>query len=732
MITLATELAHIRGPNQKLIDRLGKLNIRTVENLLRHFPSRYEDFSARSSIAELQLNQTATIHGVIKRVTTRRTWRKHMILVEATIADETGSVKAIWFNQPFLARILRPGSEANFAGKVLANEEDVYLSNPIYEFVGRAGFLRESSHTARLVPVYPETRGLTSRGIRYLIKPLLRAVGVIPDFVPEDVRRAHGLPALAEAIRHIHFPETLRETERARARFAFDELFLLQISNMKRRRLLRRERSIPIQTNAEELRELTQALPFRLTPSQENSLREIMGDLSRRHPMNRLLQGDVGSGKTAVAALAALIAARRGAQTAFMAPTEVLARQHYRTFTEIMGRIAEDKSTSAALLLSGEARICYGKNLEERITKQKLLGLIESEAVSIVIGTHALIQKNVFFAKLALVVVDEQHRFGVQQRAQLTARKRTPSSPPGVSAPLPHFLSMSATPIPRTLSLTLFGDLDLSTITELPAGRKQIITKIVAPENRGKAYAFIREQVRNGRQAFVICPRIDPVEEHHEETADAAPQGSLPLPREQMLRDEVKAVKEEYEKLSKEVFPDCRVGMLHGKLKSREKETVMAAFSAGTIDVLVATSVVEVGVDVPNANIMVVEGADHFGLSQLYQFRGRIGRGLHQSFCLLFTHADHPATPVRLRTLLAAKNGFELAEQDLALRGPGQFLGERQTGLPDLAMRSLQNILLIKTARAAAEFVVAKDPALATYPALREKLASFENQVHLE
>ncbi|MDZ4346961.1 MAG: ATP-dependent DNA helicase RecG [Candidatus Binatia bacterium] len=449
-------------------------------------------------------------------------------------------------------------------------------------------------------------------------------------------------------------------------------------------------------------------MPFELTAPQQRVLQEILADMQQSHPMNRLLQGDVGSGKTIVAGIAALLCAHAGYQSAFMAPTEILARQHYQTLTKFF----EEYDGGIALLTSKEAKAFYGENLEADLKKTDLIKKIEGGNIGIVIGTHALIQKDVVFGKLGLVVVDEQHRFGVGQRAKLTQNE----------GPTPHFLSMSATPIPRTLTMTIFGNLDLSLIDELPKGRKPITTKIVDPQNRPQAYRFIKEQIGAGRQVFVICPRIEEAQKSEE----------FDITFRQKAAWEVKAVKVEYEKLSKEVFPDLKVAMLHGKMKASEKAQVMKAFSAGEYDILVSTSVVEVGVDIQNAAIMMIEGADRFGLAQLYQFRGRVGRGEHQSFCLLFTDSKSKSTKERLESLVRAKNGFELAEADLRLRGPGEFLGETQTGMPDLALKALQNPDLLGKARAEALKLLEGSAELEGYPLLAKKLAQFKKDVHLE
>jgi len=717
MIKLITKLAQIREVTPRLLSRLEKLGIITVKDLLWHFPFRYEDFSKIVKIADLQLNERVTIQGVVKQIRMRRAWRRNMLIIEAVIVDETGGIKAIWFNQPYIMTILRAGRQANFAGKVVLRDGDYYLSNPTYESTG--GRTAETKHTAGLIPIYPETKGLTSKGLRYLIKPILGALEKLEDFIPEKILTDYELPDINIALKKIHFPLKISQSEQARKRFAFEDLFLLQLNNFKIRLRLAKEKAAALAILAPELEKIIKGLPFALTFSQKRSLEEILEDIQKTQPMNRLLQGDVGSGKTVVVAIAAIAAAASDKQTAFMAPTEILARQHYKTLTKTFGYL----NIGIGLLTSGEARAFYGDALENEVKKSELLKQVENGSIKILVGTHALIakrgkQKGVKFQDLALVIVDEQHRFGVDQRAALVRQENENAA----SETSVHFLSMSATPIPRTLSLTLFGDLDLSLITELPSGRKPIITKIVSLANRQKAYNFIREQIKKGRQAFVICPRISASENGSE----------FIIEKRKNLWLDVKNVTEEYERLSKKVFLDLRVAMLHGRLKSAEKEKIMADFAADKIDILVSTSVIEVGIDIPNASIMMIEGADRFGLSQLYQFRGRVGRAEHQSFCLLFTDSELPTTHKRLTSLLEAKNGFELAEKDLAIRGPGQFIGEKQTGLPDLAMKSLNDLELVRDARAAAAEIIKKDPNLKNFAPLKVRLQEFQKQIHLE
>lgn len=706
---LSVNLSEIPGIGAVFLKKFDTLGIRTVRDLLYHFPFRYEDWSEIVKIADLKLGENKTIQGEVKQIEVKRAWQRRMTFVEATVADESGEIQIIWFNQPYISKILKPGTYANFAGKLAVNKKnEAYLSNPTYELVGQ----NETKHTGRLVPIYPETKGLTSKGIRFLMKPIVESFEEMPDFIPEGIRDENKLLEINEALRKIHFPETSKDAAEASYRFAFEEIFLLQLRNIRQKLALQKERAPKITIEEGELEALMQNLPFDLTASQKKAIEEAVTDIRKPHPMNRLLQGDVGSGKTVVAALAALLVAKTH-QTAIMAPTEILARQHYKTFLKLFG----DFEGGIALMVGKEAKVFYGHSLESAVKKSDLQREIESGKIKIVIGTHTLIQKGITFGNLGLVVIDEQHRFGVNQRQALVSGQNPTTSSERQPA-IPHFLSMSATPIPRTMMIALFGDLDLSLINELPKGRKEIITKVIAPENRDKAYAFIRGQVRRGSQVYVICPRIE------------KPNGDLDYNT--MLKIDAKAVEDEYEKLSKAVFPDLRVAMLHGKMKSSEKEKVMTGFAAHDVDILVATSVIEVGVDVPNATIMMIEGAERFGLAQLYQFRGRVGRGEKQSFCFLFTESGSDAAEARLKSLVSAKNGFELAEKDLELRGPGQFLGGSQTGLPDIAMKSLLNPHMIKEARMAAENILNTDPSLENHPLLKQKLSEFKAEIHME
>ncbi len=706
-IAFETALEDISGIAPRYLTAFKRLNIKTVRDLLYHFPSRYEDYSHVYRIAELEPGQDATIQGEIYEVTGRKTWRRTYYVTEAVITDGEDSIRAVWWNQPYLRNTLRHGARVNISGKVSVNERgELFFSNPAFEFIHAHEEAHDATHTARIVPIYRETHGLTSKGIRYILRPILENVDV-EEFLPEAVLEREGFPTLRPALHAVHFPDELAETEAAKRRFAFEDLFLLELTNARERARLSKESALSVPFPAARRKKIISSLPFALTDSQAHALDEILEDIAKPHPMNRLLQGDVGSGKTIVAGIAAMAAGEAKYQTAIMAPTEILAYQHYETFKKFFS----DFAGGIALLTGSAARIFLGEGLERETKKAELHSAIRAGRISIVIGTHALIEKKVTLPHLALVVIDEQHRFGVEQRAALMREDA-----------VPHFLSMSATPIPRTLALTIFGNLNVSQITELPKDRKEIITKVVAPENRLKAYAFIKEFVEKGRQAFVICPRIIP--------SNIEPGGMLDAAT--LARLDMKNVTEEYEKLSKKIFPDLSVAMLHRKLKPKEKASVMKAFSDGKIDILVSTSVIEVGVDVPNATIMMVESAERFGLAQLYQFRGRVGRGAHQSFCLLFTESTSEATQKRLEAVARAKNGFELAEEDLKLRGPGEFLGTIQTGMPDIAMKALQHPTLIPKARSAAGELLKKGGDYCLSPLLQNKLVAFKKQIHWE
>ncbi|OGZ33921.1 MAG: ATP-dependent DNA helicase RecG [Candidatus Portnoybacteria bacterium RBG_19FT_COMBO_36_7] len=698
--------------------RLLKLGIKNLRDIFYHFPFRYEDFSKIKPIGELKLNETATIQGQITEIKNIKTWKKRMYITEAYIQDKTGVIKAIWFNQPYLTDTLKTGQTVSLSGKI-SFDKTLCLSNPAYEKMQKHGQL---CHTGRLVAVYPETKGISSRWLRYIIKMLLpKFLSQIKDYLPLEIKKSQGLLDLSRAIEQIHFPKTIKHSEAARKRLVFDELFLIQLFVLQQKMKWRKNIAPNISFDQTLIKNFVESFPFKLTDAQRRSAWEILQDLDKSKPMNRLLEGDVGSGKTVVAAIAMLQATKAGWQAALMAPTEILAQQHFRELTKIL--INLDLSIG---LLTGTETMAFSASEFKTTKKEDLLKDISTGKIQIVVGTHALIQKTVNFKKLALVVVDEQHRFGVAQRAAL--QKNIKKIEDGLTQTIPHLLSMTATPIPRTLALTIYGDLDISLLDELPKGRQEIITKIVAPIQRQQAYEFIRRQIKEGRQVFVICPRIEVSDKLQTENNN---EPHLMI-NDNRSWDDVKAVKEEYEKLHKIIFPDLRINMLHGKLKSKEKEKTMLDFKNGKTDILVSTSVVEVGVDVPNATVIMIEGADRFGLAQLHQFRGRVGRGTHQSYCFLFSESSAKNTNARLKAIINCKNGFELAEKDLEIRGPGHFYGNQQWGLPDLSMASLADVALVKNVRQEAQKLITKDPELTAYPMLCEKIRQFQKDIHLE
>jgi ATP-dependent DNA helicase RecG len=732
-ISLETPLYDILGARTPLLKRFEKIGIKTVRDLLWHFPSRYEDFSEICKIDDLEPGELATVQAAIEEVTSRRT-RRGLTIIEAMLSDESGTIRAVWFNQPYIANTLHAGRIANFSGKVSISEEnELYFNNPTYEIIRQDS---EAIHTGRLVPVYPETKGLTSRGIRFAIRIAMKHNPALAEWIPQEILSRYDLPDLQKALQDIHLPARFEDATAAQRRFRFENLFLLQLFNLQQKLKLSHEQAPVIPIDVERIKHILATLPFSLTQSQKQSLWDIVQDLAKPKPMNRLLQGDVGSGKTIVAAIAAITAAEHGFQTVFMAPTEILARQHFETFQRFLKHVAQENQPTVGLATGSGTIMLYDNDLTAKTPKAEFWKKSAAGEIAIVFGTHALVEKSARFKNLGLVVIDEQHRFGVNQRKTL-ARSAS-------AAGIPHLLSMSATPIPRTLMMTVFGDLDVSLITELPAGRKPILTKIVSPIERQTTYEFIRGEVKKGRQAFVICPLITPDTDValREDAGSVLPKkkstdrpvGIYPRPDRGRTTTtlDLRSVEEEYEKLSTKIFPEFKIAMLHGKMKPKEKETVMRDFKEGKIDMLVATSVIEVGVDVPNAAIMIIEGADRFGLAQLYQFRGRIGRGEYQSYCFLMTEMKGEKAKARLRAILKAKNGFELAEEDLKLRGPGEFFGEVQSGFSDATLEALRDPALVKTSREAAAETVRTDPTFKNHLQLKIRLAAFTKNLHRE
>ncbi len=654
----------VTGIGKARARQLARLGVRTIRDALYFFPRRYDDFTQLKPINRLEYGEEVTIIATIWQVRHFQT-KSGGSIVKAIVGDGTGTMEVTWFNQPYLVDRLRPRRQIVISGKVEEYLGRLTFQSPTWEPLDQ-----ELLHTARIVPVYPLTEGVSAKGMRRLMKRVVDYWAPrLPDHLPPDLRERAGLVDLSTALRQMHFPDDWEALHRARRRLAFDELFLIQIGVLRQRHRWQARPGWAVPVDEALLERFLAGLPFRLTNAQRRALEEILADLRQERPMNRLLQGDVGSGKTVVAAAAMALTAAAGAQAALMAPTEILAEQHFRNLSRLFETMDDPRLRPTLRLLTGSTPAAEKKAIYE--------GLADG-SIQIVVGTHALIQAGVTFQKLALAVIDEQHRFGVRQRAALRQKGHNP-----------HVLVMTATPIPRSLALTIYGDLDLSIIDEMPPGRRPIETHVLLPTERERAYSFIRAQVRQGHQAYIICPLVE---------------GSEKL--------EAKAAVEEYERLSREVFYDLRVGLLHGRMKGEEKEAVMRRFADGELDILVATSVVEVGIDVPNATVMLIEGANRFGLAQLHQFRGRVGRGDHPSYCLLLADRSTPESRERLKAVEATQDGFLLAEKDLEMRGPGEFFGTRQSGLPDLKVAGMGDSRLLDLARREAQRLMEADPEL--------------------
>ena len=676
MADLSTDVRYIKGIGEARAKALAKLNIRTLRDLISYYPRKYDDRTQLRRIAELVPEESACVAAVIASPPALSHVRKGLDLVKVRAVDETGTLDATFFNQTWLKNSLKQGETYVFFGRAEGNLLRRRMTNPVVEQEGRGEF------TGRIVPVYPLTAGVSqlilSRSVR---QGLEECAAILPDVLPDEVRLGHGLCRIGYAYENIHFPESPEALDIARRRLAFEELFLFTIG-LKRLRS-RRERAAVTPCRAIDLTPFYRALPFTLTHAQRRSVDEAVADMCSGAPMNRLCQGDVGSGKTMVAAACVYFMLKNGRQAALMAPTEILARQHYETLAPLMERLG---IRCALLTGSTPAR-----------TKKSICAQLADGEIDFAIGTHALISGGVEYANLGLVVTDEQHRFGVEQRAALAGKGQSP-----------HTLVMSATPIPRTLALILYGDLDVSVIDELPPGRRPIETVAVSGGYHERIYGFIRRLVGEGRQAYIVCPMVEADDE---------------------LPDERKAVTEYADKLRSKVFPDLRVAFVHGRMKPKEKDMVMSAFVEGKTDILVSTTVIEVGVDVPNAAVMVIENAERFGLSQLHQLRGRVGRGAHQSYCVLISDNRSEETRARLRVMTQTGDGFKIAEEDLRLRGPGDFFGQRQHGLPGLKVADLGcDTLLLQEAQKAAEKLLARDPELSTCPATAERVLELFTQ----
>jgi len=706
-ITLNTPVSHLKGIGRRYEQALKDAGIEQVKDFLFYFPFRYDDYSKITLIKNLKLGEKVTIEGKIKDVEKKATFRRRMSIIEALVEDKTGSMRLIWFNQPFLKNSLRKGQTYRFSGKTDFNKGYLTINNPTFEKTNT-----KAVNTGRLLPVYHENSTLTSRWLRKQVFPLLYLSKKIPETLPQPLLKEYDLMTLPEAITEVHFPLSEKSKDASRYRLAFEELFLIQLHLGKQRLKWKKHTAPKIPIDLKNVRSFVKKLPFKLTDAQRKSAWEIIQDLSKTHPMNRLLEGDVGAGKTVVAAIAALVTAKKDYQTVFLAPTEILAEQHFKTLKEFLGKFTSQ--SEIGLFTRSQSRTAYKK-----LQRKEFLKKLKEGKIKIISGTHALLQTDVEFSNLGLVIIDEQHRFGVEQRAHLQKEIRKKSKN------TPHLLSMSATPIPRTLALAVYGDLELSIVNELPKGRQEILTRIITPARRDQMYEFIKKEVEKGRQIFVICPLI---EEQNKEELDYFSKDYW----EKRQQIEVKAAVHEQKNLKKNIFPKFKIGLLHGKLKSKEKEKVMDEFKKGKIDILVSTSVVEVGVDIPNATVMLIEGAERFGLAQLHQFRGRVGRGKHQSYCFLSLSEGGVTANRRLNALVKCSDGFALAEKDLAIRGPGEFIGTRQSGLPDLTMASLSDTNLISTTSQAAKNILKKSSNLNKYPILEKRLESFRKHYHGE
>ncbi|MEN9913278.1 MAG: ATP-dependent helicase RecG, ATP-dependent helicase RecG [Candidatus Parcubacteria bacterium] len=762
-------------PIQK--DALKKLGIHTLEDLLYHFPARYGDTAEARSIDSLKKGDSVTIYGKITGLKASKGFKTRITMATATVEDETGSIQCVWFNQPYIAKMTPEGALVRIEGKISQRRSGtkeerstesvllpdklsgtgpvadmgegalrdsterargisqqgnirapesisaegtdsgkLYFSNPKLEVVdklpigvGDSLFGNEAeSHT--LYPVYPESRGISSLWIYHSLQKLFKSglLDLFDDPIPDDILKKYNLPGIKTAMIWMHAPAKNDDAIAARKRFSFQEIFVIQLGRQQARKLYEQYPSFALETDMKYVHEFIRRFPFEATDAQKRAIETIISDMSGERPMSRLLEGDVGSGKTAVAAATAYAIMSARMQIAYMCPTEILAVQHFESFIQYFSYMP----VRIALITGSGCRVFPSKVNPKSwtdISRAQLLKWVADGSIAAVIGTQALIQKSVKFKKLAYAIIDEQHRFGIGQRKRLVQKNSELKD-----AIAPHLLSMTATPIPRTLALTIYGDLDLTVIDQSPAGRKPIITELVLPDKRDATYDKIRRELADGRQLYVICPRIDEPDPDKEAAIIA------------------KSVKEEAKRLKKSVFPQYEIGVLHGKMKPAEKDVVMTEFKSGKIQILCATSVVEVGVNVPNATVIIIEGAERFGLAQLHQLRGRVMRSSHQAYCYTFTDTSSAKSVERLTALATAKNGFELAELDLAQRGAGELSGLRQWGVSDVAMEALKNIKMVEAARTEASQLIGQDPSLEKYPVLKNIVDKSTKDAHFE
>ncbi len=665
---LNAPLTIIPGVGPRHAQTLATLGMHTLGDMLYYFPRRYDDYSQLKPINRITYGEELSVLATIQNVENRQVRGGKAQITEAIVSDGTGYLRLTWFNQPWMANRLKIGQQVVLSGKV-----DMYLGRLTMNNPDCEALEQEHLHTNRIVPVYPLSGQITQRWLRRIMHQVVKYWAPrTSDFLPIELRKSADLMDLPTALLQIHFPDNQELLKAARYRLAFNEIFLLQLGVLGQKRLWQTATAPAIPMPEDWLKQQIERLPFTLTNAQQKALQDIRHDLQSGKPMNRLLQGDVGSGKTVVAAIAIAAVVQQGFQAALMAPTSILAEQHYLTLSHLL----TNQHNPEAPLHQDQIALLVGDIPESE--KQKIRTRLKSGEIKLVVGTHALLEDPVEFNHLQLIIVDEQHRFGVEQRAILRSKGKKP-----------HLLVMTATPIPRSLALTVYGDLDLSVMDEMPVGRQPIETHVLHPVERERAYQLIRRQVQEGYQAFIIYPLI-----------------------EQGEREEVKAAVEEHERLQRDVFPELKLALLHGRMRGDEKDRIMQRFRNKEFDILVSTSVVEVGVDIPNATVMLVEGANRFGLAQLHQFRGRVGRGSAKAYCLLIPETENALENERLAVMTETNDGFVLAERDLEQRGPGQFLGTQQSGFSDLRMASLTDLHLIEKARKQAQLVFEKDPLL--------------------
>lgn len=713
MITLQSPISSLIRIRPEIALGLKRLGLHTIQDLLSYFPLRYSDAREYLSLGHAKDGQEATFCGTIKKIETKKSFTSKIPMTVATIEDASGSAKVIWFNQAYFGKMYTVGQTIEITGKLTIKGSTRTIINPSIRerstlpIDSHDSLFASSSEDAVLTPVYAETKHVSSRWLSVVVTRALAELKSIEDPIPETLLKKYSLPSLRSAYIWIHSPKHPDDAQKARKRFAFEEIFSIQLQKWSERKKIQEQQSYHIEVENHHLADFFKKLPYELTKGQKNAVNTILDDIQKEYPMSRLLEGDVGSGKTAIAAAATYVTVMNrphnngtkqtfgNLQVAYMAPTEILATQHFESFIEYF----RGTGISVALITGSGCRKFPSKVASQRdnwtsISKTQLSKWIANGEIPVVIGTHALIQKSLTFKHLALAIIDEQHRFGLKQRKGLAKK----------DAHAPHLLSMSATPIPRTLALTMYGDLDISVLDELPPGRQYPHTEIILPAKRDELYKKVQEQLKQGRQAYVICPRID--------EADPTLQNAL----------QTRSVLQEEKNLQTNIFPEYTVGSIHSKMTKEKKENVMINFKNKKIDILVSTSVIEVGVNVPNATVMIIEGAERFGLAQLHQLRGRVMRSSHKPYCFLFTESKSEKTQERLSLFMKAKNGFELAEHDLMLRGSGALTGIKQWGISDIAMEALKNPKLVEAARTEAQALV-EDETLSHYPLLEKKIA---------